>query len=59
MKPPRTHFALRELMGLVALCAVAFALLTTSVAPLGVGVLVIIPGFVLSGPGAVRESSAG
>jgi hypothetical protein len=34
-------------MGLVALCAVGFALLTTSVAPLGVGVLVILPGFVL------------
>jgi hypothetical protein len=34
-------------MGLVALCAVGFALLTTSAAPLGVGVLVIIPGFVL------------
>jgi hypothetical protein len=34
-------------MGLVALCAVSFALLTTPAAPLGAGVLVILPGFVL------------
>jgi hypothetical protein len=47
VKPPQSQFTLRELMGLVALCAAGFALLTTSVAPLGVGVLVIIPGFVL------------
>jgi hypothetical protein len=47
VKPPRPQFTLREMMGLVALCAVGFALLMTSVAPLGVGVLVIIPGFVL------------
>ncbi len=47
MRPPRSQFTLGELMGLVALCAMGFALLTTSVAPLGVGVLVIIPGFVL------------
>jgi hypothetical protein len=47
MRPPQSQFTMRELMGLVALCAVGFALLTTSVAPLGIGVLVIIPGFVL------------
>jgi hypothetical protein len=34
-------------MALVALCAVAFALLTTCAAPLGLGVLVVVPGFVL------------
>jgi hypothetical protein len=34
-------------MALVALCAVSFALLTTSAAPLGVGVLIVVPGFVL------------
>ncbi len=34
-------------MGLVARLAVGFALLTSPIAPLGVGVLVIIPGFVL------------
>jgi hypothetical protein len=47
VKPPQNQYTLGELMGLVALCAVAFALLTTSVAPLGVGLLIVIPGFVL------------
>jgi hypothetical protein len=47
VRSPQPQFALRELMGLVALCAVGFALLTSPVAPLGIGVLVIIPGFVL------------
>jgi hypothetical protein len=34
-------------MGLVALCALGFALLTTLAAPLGAGVLVVLPGFVI------------
>lgn len=47
MKPPRSQFTLLELMGLVALCAVGFALLMTRITPMGVGILVILPGFVL------------
>jgi hypothetical protein len=47
VRPPKSQFTLSELMALVALCAVGFALLTTSVAPLGAGVLVVAPGFVL------------
>jgi hypothetical protein len=47
VKPPRNQFTLGELMGLVALFALSFALLTTSMAPLGVGVLIVVPGFVL------------
>ena len=47
MKPPQSQFTLLELMGLVALCAVSFALLTTPAALLGAGVMVVVPGFVL------------
>jgi hypothetical protein len=47
VRPPQSQFTLRELMGLVALCGVGFAMLMSPVAPLGIGVLVIIPGFVL------------
>jgi hypothetical protein len=47
VKPPQNQFTLGELMGLVALFALSFALLTTSMAPLGVGVLIVVPGFVL------------
>jgi hypothetical protein len=47
VKSPRSQFTLGELMGLVALCALGTALLKTSLVPLGVGVLVILPGFVL------------
>jgi hypothetical protein len=47
MKPPGSRVTLAELMGLVALCAVSFALLTTPAALLGAGVLVILPGFIL------------
>jgi hypothetical protein len=47
VKPPRSQFTLSELMGLVALCGVGFALLTTSMLLLGIGVLVVVPGFVL------------
>ncbi len=46
MKTPRSQFTLSQLMGLVALCALGFALLTTSVAPMGAGVLAVLPGFV-------------
>ena len=47
VKPPQNQFTLGELMGLVALFALSFAMLTTSLAPLGVGVLIVVPGFVL------------
>jgi hypothetical protein len=47
VKPPQNQFTLGELMGLVALFALSFAMLTTSMAPLGVGVLIVLPGFVL------------
>ena len=47
MNPPRKQFTLGELMGLVALCGLGFALLTTPCALLGAGVLVVVPGFVL------------
>jgi hypothetical protein len=47
VKPPQNQFTLGELMGLVALFALSFALLMTSMAPLGVGVLIVVPGFVL------------
>jgi hypothetical protein len=50
-------------MGLVALCAVGFALLTTPVAPLGAGVLVVVPGFVLErikgGTGIIGGTASG
>lgn len=47
MKPPRSQHTLSELMGLVAVCAVGLALLTTQWALIGFGVLVVIPGFVV------------
>jgi hypothetical protein len=47
LKPPRNQFTLGELMGLVALCALGFALLTTPCSLLGAGVLVVVPGFAL------------
>jgi hypothetical protein len=47
VKPPQNQFTLGELMGLVALFALSFAMLMTSMAPLGVGVLIVVPGFVL------------
>ena len=47
MKPSHYQFTLREMMGTVALFAVSFAMLTTSLAPLGVGLIVILPGFAL------------
>jgi hypothetical protein len=63
VRPPRSQFTLGELMGLVALCAVGFALLTTPIAPLGAGVLVVVPGFVLGrikgGTGIIGGSASG
>ena len=48
MKPPQSQFTLGELMGLVALCAVGFALPTIWLAFLGAGpLLVVVPGFVI------------
>jgi hypothetical protein len=47
VKHPQSQFTLLELMGLVALCALAFALLTTPASPVGAGVLVVVPGFVI------------
>jgi hypothetical protein len=47
MRGPPSQFTLAELIGLVALCGMAFALLRTWAAPLGVGVLIVIPGFAL------------
>jgi hypothetical protein len=47
MRAPPSQFTLAEMIGLVALCGVAFALLRTWAAPLGAGVLVVIPGFVM------------
>jgi hypothetical protein len=45
---PKSQFTLAELMGLVALSAVGLALLTaTSFVVLGIGVLVVLPGFVI------------
>ncbi len=46
MIAPR-QYTLGELMGLVAISGVGFALLTTDLALLGVGLLVVLPGFVL------------
>ncbi len=46
MIAPR-QYTLGELMGLVALCGLGFALLTTGLAMLGAGLLVVLPGFVL------------
>jgi hypothetical protein len=50
-------------MGLVALCALGFALLTTPVAPLGAGVLVVVPGFfverVRGGTGIIGGTMSG
>ncbi|MHB1560888.1 MAG: hypothetical protein ACYC61_25825 [Isosphaeraceae bacterium] len=46
MIAPR-QYTLGELMGLVAISGVGFALLTTGLALLGVGLLVVLPGFVL------------
>jgi hypothetical protein len=47
VKPPRSQHTLSELMGLVAVCAVGLALLTTRLAPIGIGVLIVLPGFVV------------
>lgn len=47
MKPPRPQFLLSELIALIAICAAGFAMLKTLVAPLGIGLLAIVPGFVL------------
>lgn len=46
MIAPR-QYTLGELMGLVAISGVGFALMTTDLALLGVGLLVVLPGFVL------------
>ena len=46
MIAPR-QYTLGELMGLVAISGLGFALLTTDLALLGVGLLVVLPGFVL------------
>src|SRR5262249_45672294 len=63
VKPPQSQFTLSELMGLVALCALGFALRTTPVAPLGAGVLVVVPGFfverVRGGTGIIGGTMSG
>ncbi len=46
MTPTRQQYTLAELMGLVALCAVAMALLVSPAWRCGVLVLVVIPGFI-------------
>jgi hypothetical protein len=63
VRPPKSQFTLGELMGLVALCALGFALLTTLAAPLGAGVLVVLPGFVIErakgGTGIIGGTASG
>lgn len=46
MIAPR-QYTLGEVMGLVAISGVGFALMTTGLAMLGAGLLVVLPGFVL------------
>lgn len=63
MKRPRPQFLISELIALVALCASGFALLKTMVAPLGVVLLAIVPGFVVErlrgGPGIIGGTISG
>jgi len=63
MSRPRPQFLISELIALVALCAAGFALLKTMVAPLGVVLLAIVPGFVIErirgGPGVIGGTITG
>ncbi len=63
MRRPRPQFLISELIALVFLCAVGFALLRTMVAPLGVVLLAIVPGFVIErirgGPGVIGGTITG
>lgn len=63
MSRPRPQFRISELIALVVLCAAGFALLRTMVAPLGVALLAIVPGFVIErirgGPGVIGGTLSG
>jgi hypothetical protein len=63
MSRPRPQFLISELIALVALCAAGFALLRSMVAPLGVVLLAIVPGFVIErirgGPGVIGGTISG